>query len=379
MLHFKKVVATFLVLLLICTSTISALAVDLKDLQKQSKNISSQIKKLQSNISKANNEKKSVISELENIENELNQAQKELASAQTKLQNTQQQLNKTRKELQLAQAKIEEQEEDLSTRMRAMYMMGPADYIEVLLSATSFQDFLTRLDIVKMIIESDKQLLAEFKAKKALIDQKKAQLERQEQELAQHHETIRVKRATIASRQGERKQLLAKIQEDLKEYERQEAELQKTAKQIEAMIRKAQQETKREFMGSGVFNWPVPSSTRITSYYGWRNHPIFNTRRFHDGVDIGAGTGSNVVAAENGVVIYTGWQGGYGNTIIVDHGGGLSTRYSHLSKILVSSGQKVSKGNKIGLVGSTGWSTGPHLHFSVYKNGQTVNPLNYIK
>jgi murein DD-endopeptidase MepM/ murein hydrolase activator NlpD len=136
---------------------------------------------------------------------------------------------------------------------------------------------------------------------------------------------------------------------------------------------------KKGFFGTGEFRWPTPSSTYITSDFGWRTHPIFKTRRFHEGIDIGASSGADVLAVDDGEVIFSGSYGGYGNTIIVSHGGGISTQYSHLSKLLVGQGKKVLKGDKIGLVGSTGWSTGPHLHFGVIKDGQVVNPWNWLK
>jgi murein DD-endopeptidase MepM/ murein hydrolase activator NlpD len=138
-------------------------------------------------------------------------------------------------------------------------------------------------------------------------------------------------------------------------------------------------QNKKGFFGTGEFRWPVPSSSYVTSDFGWRIHPIYKTRRFHDGIDIAAAMGADVLAADDGEVIFAGSYGGYGNTIIVSHGGGISTQYSHLSKILVGVGKQVIKGDKIGLVGSTGLSTGPHLHFSVIKDGQAVSPWNWLK
>jgi murein DD-endopeptidase MepM/ murein hydrolase activator NlpD len=233
--------------------------------------------------------------------------------------------------------------------------------------------------MVKRIIDSDKNLLADFREKKEIVEQKKAELEEQHRQIAEHKKNISRQKATIASRQADRKRLYAELEEQEREYERQEEELQKDAARLSKMIQELQAKSKRAYMGTGAFRWPVPSSTRVTSDYGWRIHPILKTRRFHDGVDIAAPTGSDVVAADDGVVIYTGWYGGYGNTVIIDHGGQLSTQYSHLSKILVNDGDKVKKGDEIGLVGSTGLSTGPHLHFGVRKDGQTVDPWNWLK
>jgi murein DD-endopeptidase MepM/ murein hydrolase activator NlpD len=123
--------------------------------------------------------------------------------------------------------------------------------------------------------------------------------------------------------------------------------------------------------------WPAPSSHNITSYYGNRFHPVLKKYKMHTGIDIGAPSGSSVIAANKGVVIVAGWQSGYGNTVIIDHGGGIATLYAHCSRLLVSTGQSVDSGSVIAKVGSTGLSTGPHLHFEVRKNGATVNPLQY--
>ncbi|MBA4370011.1 MAG: hypothetical protein C0418_00320 [Coriobacteriaceae bacterium] len=129
---------------------------------------------------------------------------------------------------------------------------------------------------------------------------------------------------------------------------------------------------------AGTMSWPVPASSRITSYYGWRTHPILRTRRFHHGLDIGAPSGSAIVAAGTGEVIWAGWRGGYGKVVMIDHGEGCVTVYAHMSSIGVSVGQAVDQGQRIGAVGSTGLSTGPHLHFEVRANGESRNPLEYL-
>jgi murein DD-endopeptidase MepM/ murein hydrolase activator NlpD len=129
----------------------------------------------------------------------------------------------------------------------------------------------------------------------------------------------------------------------------------------------------------GVMKWPTPGYTRVSSPYGMRIHPIYKVKKMHTGIDIDAPSGAKIVAANSGKVILAGWNGGYGNCVIIDHGGGLATLYAHQSKILVSVGDKVQKGDTVGKVGSTGLSTGPHLHFEVRKNGSTTNPIPYVK
>jgi murein DD-endopeptidase MepM/ murein hydrolase activator NlpD len=136
--------------------------------------------------------------------------------------------------------------------------------------------------------------------------------------------------------------------------------------------------TKSTVSRGGSVNYGVVSGKRISSAYGSRYHPITGRKTYHDGVDIAANSGNGVYAYTDGKVVEAGWNGGYGNCILIDHGNGLKTRYAHLSRIYVKVGQRVETGTRIGAVGSTGFSTGPHLHFEVIKNGQTKNPLNYI-
>jgi len=156
-------------------------------------------------------------------------------------------------------------------------------------------------------------------------------------------------------------------------------DLEAMSKQLETIIRNLQVNTSDQpRRGSGKFTWPAPGYSRITSPFGYRLHPILKQNRLHTGMDIGAPTGAKVVAGEEGTVIHVGSLTGFGNTIIIDHGGGYSTLYAHLSAYSVSKGQEVKKGETIGKVGSTGWATGPHLHFEVRVNGTPVKPDDYL-
>ena len=375
----SKLIGVLLLSIFAITLSTTAFALDLDDLKQQKKALEAQMSNIKDNLVKVQKEQKDVATQLAEIEQELKKAQNELAIAEAKLKETEEKLAKTEKELKAAEEQVEKQEDDLCVRMRTLYKTGPVDYIEVILGSNSFSDFLTRLETIKRVIEADKLLLAEFKKQKDLVKQKRDELKEQEAQILAQKNIINERKATIVSRQGERKKLMEQLKKEEEEYERQYQQLLADSAALTKKIQELQAKNKRAYMGTGEFRWPVPSSSRVTSDYGWRIHPILKTKRFHDGIDIGAPTGSSVVAADDGVVIYTGWYGGYGNTIIVDHGGGISTQYSHLSKILVENGEKVSKGDEIGLVGSTGLSTGPHLHFTVRKNGELANPWNWLK
>lgn len=374
-----KLWAGLLAVMIMIIVAAPATATDIDELRKKQNNISSQIKDIKQKITGVNKEKKSLVDQIADLENQLAIAQKELDDAEARLRETQAKLANTTEDLKKAEERVEEQEDDLNVRMRTLYKTGPVDYIEVILASSSFSDFLTRLDLIKKIIEADKRLFLEFKARQEEVARKKAELEEQKRLIDQERNNINQRRATIASRSGERRELLAKLEIEKKEYERQQNKLQKDSENLRREILAWEMKNKKGFFGTGKFLWPTPSSTYITDEFGWRIHPIFKTRRFHEGMDIGASMGANVLAADDGEVIFSGVYGGYGNTIILSHGGGISTQYSHLSKILVGEGKKVLKGDKIGLVGSTGISTGPHLHFGVIKDGQVVNPWNWLK
>ena len=374
----QKLVAALLLLTLL-TVSVPALAGDIDELRKQQSQLNSQIENLKKSIKQLDTEKKNVAEEIVELEQKLSQAEKELAATEAKLKDTQAKLETTKKEWRLAEERVEEQTDDLNKRMRTMYKMGPVDYIEVILGASSFSDFLTRLDMVERIIEADRALLAEFKARKEEVAQKKSELEEQQKLIEAQRNMISEKRAQIVAYRGDRQRLMARLEEEKREYERQQDQLEKDAENLRRQILAWEMQNKKGYFGTGVFRWPVPSSTYVTSEFGWRIHPIYKTRRFHDGIDIAASMGADVLAADDGEVIFAGSYGGYGYTIILSHGGGISTQYSHLSKILVSVGKQVLKGDKIGLVGSTGLSTGPHLHFTVIKDGQAVSPWNWLK
>ncbi|MDD4569794.1 MAG: peptidoglycan DD-metalloendopeptidase family protein [Tepidanaerobacteraceae bacterium] len=374
----QRLVAVFLLLAMMAIA-VPATADDIDDLKKKQNIISTQIENLKQSIKKVNKEKKSVSDEIAEIEKNLIQAQKELTETEAKLKETQVKLANTMEELKKAKDQVEEQKDDLNVRMRTLYKTGPVDYIEVILASSSFSDFLTRLDLVKRVIESDKNLLIEFKGKQEEVAKKKAELEEQHRLIAKQRNDIDARRVSIASYRGDRKRLMAELDKQKKEYERQEDKLLKDSEALRRQILAWEMKNKKGFFGTGEFRWPTPSCTYITSEFGWRIHPIFKSRRFHEGIDIGASMGADVLAVDDGEVIFSGSYGGYGNTVIVSHGGGISTQYSHLSKLLVAEGKKVLKGDKVGLVGSTGWSTGPHLHFGVIQNGEVVNPWNWLK
>ncbi len=240
-------------------------------------------------------------------------------------------------------------------------------YIKILLNSSSISDFFNNVYIVKQIVKQDKEVLTELDENKQEIEDKKNQIENKKVE------------------QEELKLLLEIDNESLNndkiELEKLKSELEKEENELESEIEKiaAQSVVNGEGQVISSGSWPVPGHSRISSPYGYRIHPIFNTKKMHTGIDIPAPTGTPAVAIDSGKVIFSGTKGGYGNTVMIQHDDGKVTLYGHNSKLAVSVGQRVEKGQVVSKIGSTGNSTGPHLHFEVRINGKHVNPVPYIK
>ncbi len=277
---------------------------------------------------------------------------------------------------------IDENYELFKKRIRAMYMSDNTSTLGLVLGADSFSDFLVRSEYLKRVAEHDQELIDGLNLDKQTLEEAKQQLEKDQADLDAAKADVEVKKAELDKKQAATVAEIQNISQMEKEFLANKAALQKEMKEVQAEIDAiyAAMDNSGDFVGGG-FMYPVPGYKYISSYFGWR----FGGTDYHTGVDF---TGANVnkksvVASNSGTVSfvktsYTAGRG-YGKYMILDHGGGFSTLYAHLSSINKSVGQYVSKGSNIANVGSTGWSTGPHLHFEIRKNGTAQNPLNYLK
>ena len=351
----------------------------LQELQRQQRQIQQEMAEQQKIWSQKNNESQRIMEKLQALEQEIQAKEREISRLDGELAAAQARVQEVAEDLARAEAAQEARMGLFRKRLKEIYLVGRVNYLEVLLQATSLEDFLVRMELLSKIAQNDIKLIQEIKAERERIAAQKARLEAERDKVAQLRRQVDQERVMLASRREDHSRLLAQVEEEKKQVESVLAEMEALASQIAAKIRAEQAKSNRPLPSGSTKGmlWHVPGYYYVSSPFGWRIHPLFNIRSFHNGIDIPAPTGTEVVAPLDGRIISTGWLGGYGNHISIDHGGGLSTLYAHLSSILVREGQEVKKGQVIGRIGSTGWSTGPHLHFTVMINGEPVNPMNY--
>lgn len=282
-------------------------------------------------------------------------------------------------------AKLEQKKQELEQRMviykkrlRDIYISGQVNYLDVLLGAKDFSDFSSRMYLLQKIISSDISMLDEIKKATDEINARQAQLDAEMKEIKLTQDALDEQKAKVDAMRQQRAQILYAAQEEQQESDNEYERLLALSENIASMLRNMESGGGYDNSagGTGQFMWPCRGE--ITSYYGWRTHPIFGTTKYHSGMDIAVDYGTPIHAADSGTVVYSGWLGGYGNCIMIDHGGGLVTLYAHNQALNVSEGQYVNKGTVVAYAGSTGWSTGPHCHFEVRLHGELTEPLDYL-
>lgn len=323
---------------------------------------------------------------LENLEtNKLYKNQQKLESTSTDLVTSRKQYSTTQVKLAKLQSNLSSSLSDFSEidfqmkrRIRQMFKKQRQGFFELLLSAQDFNTFLDRVYFEGLVIKNDyaRMKLARQKAKQiALL---KYNIEEQKRYLERSIKNINYQQENIQQEIARNQNMIQKLRTDRGTYERAERELARQSASLQSMISRSARGTKVTIVSGFI----KPIGGRITSPFGWRRHPIFNSRSFHSGVDIGGSYNGNVRASNAGRVIYAGWYGGYGKVVILDHGQvngiPITTLYAHLNCVRVSQGEYVEKGQQVGNEGTTGYSTGPHVHFEVRVNGRPNNPLNYI-
>lgn len=373
----KRRIIYLLVIAILCLSFVQVYADNLDNLRKEQRNVEKQIKNTQKQIKNIENQTKDVSKQIQDLDRKVDKATTDLEKVEKELDQIEKNIEKTTLELEEAEENLEERKDTFNQRIRVMYMNGDTGYLELLLSSSDIKDFLSRKDVVKSIAEHDKKLIKFMKEQRDLIDEKKTELEAQRASVEVTKSKIEARKKELDRVSREKQELMGRLKEDVKSLEKEYDKLNDYAKEIESKIIKLQRNT-GPYSG-GKMAWPVPGYNKISSYYGYRIHPIFKTKKLHTGIDIPAPTGTAITAAAAGTVIYSDWLGGYGKVVMIDHGGGIVTLYAHNSSLVASTGQVVSRGDTVSKAGSTGVSTGPHLHFEVRKNGAYVDPITWLR
>lgn len=384
-------VAALLTGVVLCGTPAFIMAED-EDLTNQLDSIQQQVNQQNAIKSDAETVIGSVSEQLRQIEGQLRQATTELNAITEQRVAVENDITLNERQLAEAQKRLEGREAVFYKRVRDIYINGRLSYLDVVIGSKDFSDFANRLEVLKRIIDSDINLISEIKKERAQIEAHKKKLEEDRAKLVELEKAALAKQAEIEQKKAERNVVLQKAQNDRAVAMQAIEELNASSAQISAMLKERQAARAAAaaaaaqaagqgssytwVQGTGQLGWPV--SGEITSPYGYRVHPIWGTTIYHSGIDIGVDEGTPVHAADSGVIVWSGWMGGYGYAVVIDHGNGLSTLYGHNSELAVDEGQSVSKGQVVAYAGSTGNSTGPHVHFEVRENGDPVDPMGYL-
>lgn len=354
-------------------------ASSINELQNKQNSISNQIQKKNEELTGVENKISDTLQEIEKLTQEISEYEQEvekLTKQTTQIANSVKELEG---KLETSEEKYEKQRKLTEERLLVIYESGDVHYLDVLLNTKSISEFISTYFYLSEIVKNDTEVLQDLDREKTKIELEKQVLTEQKEFLKttrNNKEKTAIALSNTIIMQNNLKNKLTEEEKNLQsEIEKYEAEL----KQIQAeIVLLTTNELGEEYVG-GIMSWPVPGYTRLTSEYGMRFHPILLVYKLHTGIDIGAPEGANFIAASDGVVIKAEYNYSYGNMVIIDHGGGVTTLYAHGSEILVSVGQAVKRGEPVLKVGSTGYSTGPHAHFEVRIDGEPVQPLNFLK
>lgn len=359
---------------------------DLQEAQKEKESLEKDLKEAQELIDSLKNSKSDVKQDVDQLNKKLNDISAKVEELEKQLKAKQQEIADM--ETALASAKEQEsiQYENMKKRIKFLYENNRTSNIEMLLSSESFTDFLNTAEYITQISQYDRKMLETYQTTQQTIAQTQKDLQQEYANLTTLEEQVKKEKQAVAALQAVKKGELAEVSEDLtdaetlaKAYEDEIKAQNEVIAQIQAAQKRAQESSSGDqTQGTGSMTWPCPSSRRITSDYGPRKSPTAGASTNHKGIDIGAVYGADIVAADSGRVLISTYSQSAGNYIVIDHGGGICTVYMHASSRLVSVGDNVTRGQVIAKVGSTGYSTGNHLHFGVTVNGSYVSPWGYV-
>ncbi len=371
----KKIIAVLAAFTLTMASFGTAFADELSDSQAALDKINAEKAEIQKQIKNNKSTKQTLTKELQDLNGKIALQTNEIQALDVSIGMTEDRISEALVNLDELEAEIAEQNKNLNARLRAMYENGDSGFIDVLLGSTSITELMTNMDRVQLIYDQDKEMLKQLETQHALIEAQRQYLRGLQDDLEANQEQVKGVKASLEENKSAVDAKRAEVEGNIAALEELEDQLNAEANALVAEILKLQ--GNGEFVG-GAFTWPAPGASRITSPFGNRLHPIFKVYKLHTGIDIRCASNTTIVAANSGTVIKAAWNNSYGYMMMIDHGGGIVTLYAHLNSFLVSNGDVVAKGQAIAKSGSTGNSTGPHLHFEVRVNGNYVDPTQYV-
>lgn len=380
----KKLLLVLLVFAVVFAVGTGVYASKVDDLQSEKKEIDSQIKDKQENLEANKDAQSAAQAQLNTINASLNAVQAEITKLYEELAVAEENLARQQEEYNAIKAQLDESQKALQSRVNAIYRNGDISYWDVLFSSENVQDFISGFIFLTKIVEEDQRIIDSIQENKVLAEEKLHELEVTRNEIVDLQIEKEAEEAEYAKQAEAKLALLDTLESEQAALEKEIDEMESQSGSIAAEINSyyaslSSSDPGYTYTGSGIFTWPLSTGGTLTSNYGYRIHPISGKRKMHTGIDLAAPAGTPILAAESGTVSLVRKLGtGYGWYVVVSHGSNISTLYAHMSSIIVSQGQAVSRGQKLGGVGTTGSSTGNHLHFEVRVNGSHVSPWGYI-
>ena len=366
------------IVLIICCLCSFVYAENIEDLTNKQNELKNEINETNGDLSNLQTEITDVTEEIQELAEKISSYELEIQALTIEIEHVQKSLEEEEKKFAIAESEYNKQKELLDNRLIYIYESGETSYLDFLLKSTGIADFLSTYYLISEMTQYDNDLLDSIEENKKEIEKAKEKLEKKRETLTLSIKNREKTSITLENAKIVKNNYMNQLTEDEKALQEELAKHREELSQVESEIVAITMANMDSNYAGGVMAWPVPGYTRITSPFGMRTHPITGLYKLHTGVDIGAPTGARFIAANNGVVTKAAYSSSYGNMVIIDHGGGVSTLYAHGSQILVNVGDTVTRGQAVLKVGSTGWSTGPHAHFEVRISGRYVNPLDYI-
>lgn len=376
----NRLICSLLIILTILVSSqyISLAAKSISELQSEMEKRSAEIKQKEKEIKAKEKEKDAEIEKRIELDLKIGALEDDIDSVTSTIDAKNAEIAEKEKRIGELEELVIENRDVLKQRIRIMYEHGTTSNLEIILKADGFGDLLSRMSLLQEIVDHDQGIINSYINSQKEMEEAKKTIETERDEQIEARKLLQDKQASLEKLQAEKQAVINKLNSDIKALEKEEKEAEEEYQAIMAQIKKAQGSGSVSVKGTGQFVWPSTASKRVTSYYGRREKPNANATSMHRGIDIGAPNGTDVVAIDSGKVIVAGFGKSYGNYVVIDHGNGYTSLYAHNSRLCVSVGDTVTRGQLIAKVGSTGNSTGPHIHLEISKNGTLVDPMSFF-